>query len=149
MDTAVSPWGEDDSPCSCPKTTQTLFARGPGAPGVCRHLAPPLGGFTHFGWGVSMRLLQPHHPPGPCSTSGDQRDLTAPGPLQGALSKGVSWSRIKTSFYWRSASFKECRIYWSSAGCWPPAATFPSHSPLAFLFGLDRTSFPLTCLSFT
>lgn len=85
-----------------------------------------------LGGELCMRLLQHHQPLGPCSSSGDQRDFTVPGPLQGALSKGVSWSQIKMSFYWRSASFKECRIYWS--GCWLLATCCYLSIPLSSCF---------------
>lgn len=133
MNIAVSPWGEDASSYSSLKTTQVLFAHGPGAPGVCREPAPPLGGFLPIlGVELCVSLLQPHHPLGPCSNSGDQRDFTVPGPLQGALSKGVSWSQIKMSFYWRSASFKECRIYLS--GCWLLATCCYLSIPLSSCF---------------
>lgn len=62
----------------------------------------------------------------------DEEDFTAPGPLQGALSKAVLWSPIKMSFYWRSASFKERRIYWS--GCWLLATRLYLSIPLSFCF---------------
>lgn len=56
----------------------------------------------------------------------------APGSLRGALHKGVSWSWIKMSFSWRSASFEEHRIYWS--GCWLLATRLYLFFPLSFCF---------------
>lgn len=72
---------------------------------------------------------------------------TAPGSLRGALHKGVSWSWIKMSFSWRSASFESTGFIGADAGCRPPASTF--FSPLSFCF-LAVFVFPslsiLTCL---
>lgn len=73
-----------------------------------------------------------HRASRPPGSAVDERYFTAPWPLQGALYKGVSWSWIKMSFYWRSANFKECRIYLS--GCWLPATRLYLFFPLSFCF---------------
>lgn len=77
------------------------------------------------------------------SSAVDAGYFVALGPLQGALSKGVSWSQIKMSFSWRSASFKERRIYWS--GCWLPATRLLLRIPLSAL-GFFPSFLILTCL---
>lgn len=87
--------------------------------------------------GTRCRQRRASRPPG---SAVDERYFTAPWPLQGALYKGVSWSWIKMSFYWRSANFKECRIYLS--GCWLPATRLYLFFPLSFCFLVVFVFFP-------